>query len=235
VATTKSLAFAGAFQQPITVDAVAPLDKQIADPAQRVLMGRAEARRKALRMLGQTILNTRDAQGAALSEALHKSPTDQSKLNQLLEERARVTYTEQGVASVQAHAAIDGSQIVAALGLLGPKAAETGPSTLPTAEKKELAASLALESARKSLEAALLETKLPDGRTVKEAMADNPDAAVDFNAMLWVVQPDETVHRPDGSCQVTIFFDRNRLPEIFKSRRHWWQFWKWFPHKPNLL
>lgn len=235
VATTRSLTFTGAFQGPVNVDVVVPLDKQIADPAQRVLMGRAEARRKALRLLGQTIMNTRDAQGGLLGETLHKSPADQSKLNKLLEEKARVTFTEQGVASVHATAAIEGRQIVETLGLLAPKAAETGPSALPSGEKKELAASMALESARKSLQAALLETKLPDGRTVKEAMEADPDAAVDFNAMLWVVQPDETAYRPDGSCQVTIFFDRNRLPEIFKNRRHWWQFWKWFPHKPNLL
>lgn len=223
--TTNTMAFAGVLNGPIRAESAAALDGQIADPAQRVLMAQAEARRKALRTLGQVILTQRDAQGGALGEALKKSPSDQSRLNTLLEEQARVTFAMEG-SGVHASAVIDGAQVMSAIGLAGPQTGANpaaGGATLQA--KKEASYNLALEDAKRKLEQALMESKAPDGeRTVRQALEDSPDAKVDFNAMIWVVQPDETTYGADGACQVTIFFDRNRLQEIFKNNgRPWWR------------
>lgn len=221
-ATVTSLTFAGILSGSIKSDASATFDKTIADPAQRALMAQAEARRKALRALGQTILTQRDIQGQALGEALKKSPTDQSKLNTLLEQKARVTFQTEGP-GVRATATIEGQQVMETLGLVSPVLGATTPAELD--EKKAISASLALEAARKNLRQALLETALPDGRTVKQALAQDQTAAVDFDALIFIAQPDETLYYPDGSCVITIFFDVNRLPEIFKPPHHWWKFW----------
>lgn len=220
VATTSSLGFAGLLRGPIKAESSAPLDARINDPAQRVLMAQAEARRKALRTLGGVIMAQRGQQGATLGEMLRKSPTDQSKLNTLLEQKAQVTFANEAQ-GVHASAMIDGRQVMDALGLAAQQSAalKTGGSL---EEKKAIAYNLAFENAKKKLEQALLEIRLPDGHSVREALEANSDVALDFNAMLWVVQPDETHYMPDGSCEVTIFFDRNRVPEILKGKRKWW-------------
>lgn len=218
--TSGTLVFTGILRGPVTAEAAAPLDKRVADPATRLMMAQAAARKKALRALGRVILETRDMQGAALGEALKSSPLEQSKLEKLLEEQARLDYRDLGE-EVRATATIDGQRVLDTLGLIGPQLA--GPAQAPPApETKELAYNLALEDAKKKLEQALLAEKLPDGRILKQALADNPSATTDFNALIWVVQPDETQYLNDGSCQVTIFFDRNRLADIFKVKRRWW-------------
>lgn len=223
--TTNTLSFSGVMSGPIRAESAAALDGQIADPAQRVLMAQAEARRKALRTLGQVILSQRDAQGGPLGEALKKSPADQSRLNTLLEEQAKVTFAMEGT-GVHATAMIDGGQVMSAIGLAGPQAgAASAPGGASLQAKKEASYNLALDDAKRKLEQALMESKAPEGeQTVREALEENPDAKVDFNAMLWVVQPDETTYGADGSCQLTIFFDRNRLQDIFKNNgRPWWR------------
>ena len=60
-------------------------------------------------------METRDLQGAALGEQLRKSPTDQSKLEKLLEEQARVTFRNVND-GLRAHAAIDGKLVTDTLG-----------------------------------------------------------------------------------------------------------------------
>jgi hypothetical protein len=225
MATTSSVAFSGLLHGPIRAEAAAPLDGKIADPAQRALMAQAEARRMALRNMGQLILRLRTSQGGSIGESLKNNPTEQSKLNALLEEQAKVTFANEGQ-GIHATAVIEGERVMDALGFLAPQIA-AAPTGAALEAKKEASYALAVEDAKKKLEQTLLEDKLPDGRTVRQGLADNPDAALDFNAMLWVVQPDETRYLSDGSCEVTIFFDRNRLPEVFaKHKRHWWQFWR---------
>ena len=95
----------------------------------------------------------------------------------------------------------------------------TGPlAAPPTPGKKGYVLQPGAGGCKKKLEQALQAEKLPDGRTVKQALADNPGAATDFSAILFVVQPDETRYLPDGTCEVTIFFDRNRpCPIISKN------------------
>lgn len=219
-AATTTLKFAGMLRGPIKAESAATLDPAIADPAQRTLMAQAEARRKALRTLGGVILAQRGQQGATLGESLRKSPTDQSKLNTLLEEQARVAFASEGT-GVHATATIEGQQVMDTLGLLAqqPTAMTTG-GTLE--EKKAIAYTKALADAKQKLQVELMTTQLPDGRPVREALENNSDASRDLSAMLWVLQPDETHYNSDGSCEVIIFFDRNRVPEIFKGKPRWW-------------
>jgi hypothetical protein len=215
------IAFQGALSGVLVCQARAALDAQVADPAQRLLMARAEARRAALRALGQKITAATDKQGRRLADQLKDDPGKQATLNEMLENVAQVTYQEQDQAT-WAKAQLNGLKALEVLNANPPAAAaKASPAWTPqqAAQHRRLAYDKALREVKAMLREKAMNLELSDKRLVKEALAEDRSATQELDALLFLAQPDEINYLPDGSCEMTIYFDRNRVRELAERKR----------------
>lgn len=221
--------FAAILNGPLEARATAPQDGNIADPTQRALMARAEARRTALRMLAQTLMRAKDGDGHTLAQVVKQSPERQNALANLLDAKATVSFEDREQKAF-AVASIDGAQVLGLLkekGGAGKAAAPVAASPEEQEKLKTQAQDKALDEAKKKLREQLLATNLKSGKTIGQVVADSKSAARELDALLFLVRPDEVNILEDGSCEVTIYFDRNRaIDAIENGRKKWWQPWK---------
>jgi len=214
-------AFQGALKGALVCEAHAALDGQVADPAQRLLLARAEARRAALRALGQKITAATDKQGQSLAERLKDNPGKQAILNEMLENVAQVTYQEKDQAT-WAKAELSGPKVVEVLDANTPSVAATAGAALTPQQAEQhrrLAYDKALREVKAMLRAKAMNLELSDKRLVKDALAEDQSAMQELDALLFLAQPDEVKYLPDGSCEMTVYFDRNRVRELAERKR----------------
>ena len=211
---------------PLMAKGTAVFAQQIADPAQRRLRARAEARRSALRDLGRKLAALTDTQGHKLGERLKAIPDKQAALGQLLETASRVEFKEQSVSST-AQVTMDGLLILRLLNKATPGSAfSEAKLTLQQIEARRIRVrDAALTKARAKIGEQILNIPLADGRLFKDALAADASAKKEFDAIIKIFQiapPDEVRYLPDGSCQVTLFFNKNIARELaaHKAEEH---------------
>ena len=219
-------AYAKALTGNLEARATASFDAKVADPAQQVLMARAEARRSALRLLAQTMLSVKDADGRALADLLKSSPERQAALSELLDAQASVTFEEKDQ-KAYAQASIKGQKVFETLTQTSTtqvkKDTELTPAQLD--DRKSRAYDVALKDVKGKLKTEMMAVKLPDGRSAKEALDEDSSAARELEALIFLAQPDEVHYTGDGSCEMALFFDRNRVISIATRKYHRWMPW----------
>ncbi len=199
-------------------------DAALDDPAARMLVARASARRDALRKLATAILETKDAGGVPVSQAIAGNADTSARLNKLLEEQALIVYADDSKGIV-ATAKLSADLLRAAFN----PASETGQPILTEAQKEQAnqaAYDKALVKAKQQLKTELLAVKVKGDRTVGDALAKDSSAMNDLDARLFITQPDEVTYPVVGTCKVAIFFDKNRAIELAQRSVPWWKVWQ---------
>ncbi len=217
----------GMLNVPLKTDAVVPLRPEIASAPERVLIARAEARRNALRKLGQTVGSVADPKGRPLAQLLKSDEPRRKALGRLLDSRSHVTFEErdgQALATV----AIAPEVIVSELnspqyGALAYERDDLTSQELLTRRNESL--KLATEDAKLKLRAQVLSVKLADARLLSEALLQNHKAEQRLNELIARVAPDEVKYHDDGAAVVTIFFDANDARALVEPRRRGWLVW----------
>lgn len=219
--------FAAALAGTLKADATAPHDSQLPDPAQRVLLARAEARRAALRALGQNLLDLPDKNGHLLSEFLKETPDKKVALNELIESEARIGYQERE-SVCQATASLDGRRALEVLGRPTPGQANKSETLTPDQleKRKRQSYDMAFDEVKKKLREELDRILLPDGRTIQAALAKDASARQELDALIFLTRPDDVHYTSDGSCALTLFFDRNlAIALATRAGHHGWRPW----------
>ena len=201
------------------------LDNGIDDVALRAVMARAAARRAALRTLAGDVLKTPSTiDGATLDARLRNNQARRQRIDQLIEDRATTEYkasTERVVAKVS----LDGNALVRMLEEPLDEAAvpdeELDPFQLRIRQSE--ARNNTVRELQKNLKQALLQVELDDGRRLGEALAGDPTAMRELEHKIFLVGPDETQYRDDGSCEVTVYYDANQARRLVTHDRGWWR------------
>jgi hypothetical protein len=175
---------------------------------------RAAARRAALRELAAQIIRTTDSQGRALGAQLTAQPQLLAGFNAIIDSQAQVD-VRPGATDVQATAQLNGQTLAQGLKLdsLTPQ-----PSADELEQLRQRSRETALELAKAALRTTLLETPLEDGRTFGATFAAQPEVLNEIDALIFLLQPDETKYLRNGAAEVSIYFDRNAVRDV--ARRH---------------
>jgi hypothetical protein len=189
----------------LRAEGTSTLDPSIADPAQRLMMARAQARRQALQQLSERLAALPVEGGATLGGRLASNEPARTALAALLESRARVDYSE-SEGACRADAQLDSEAISQSLAEHQNDSQAAAPVTEAV---RQAALDDALARAKTSLREQVMAIELPGGGTVGQALAQDSDARRDLEARIFILQPDEVHQLPDGSCEVRIYFDRN--------------------------
>lgn len=180
------------------------------DRAQRAIAARAEARRKALRALGAQIVAWRLEGGSTVREFLARNPDAAEALGSILESQSEVQFQE-NAGTVTASASIPGKAVAGALKIRAqPEPAAAGPGEKLSPEQ-EAARDIALEAARKLLQAAILDEPYKNGKTLKGVVDPKK-----LGQTVGQLPAQEVEFTKDGLCRVTVALERKRLPGLVR-------------------
>ncbi|MCH8332982.1 hypothetical protein IIC65_03535 [Candidatus Sumerlaeota bacterium] len=185
---------------------------------QSLTLARAEARRRALRSMALKILAYRSRDAPRLLLLLGPDETWWTeRLTTCLEEQSTVEYSRIDQ-QVTAKAVISGSAVLDALQIdVGPTGgARSSSATVARAASQSMrqrALSQALTQAREQLGERLLDSR-SSGRSIRSLIDRDETLRADFDRMLASIEPEGIRYYPDGSCEVTLVFNRDRLDEL---------------------
>lgn len=187
------------------------LERKIADPSQRAMIGRAGARREALRTLWGGLEASLRGGGQLKKDEPGDSLGMTADIEKVLETQSAIEYEEAEGRAV-AHASAPTAELLRALHRHGALVLETG--TRSQEERRKDAKMAAVDDAKNKLRVELGAMKLSDGRTLDKFLESNKDAARDLDVLIFIAKSDAVEYFDNDACRVTIYFDRNRARQL---------------------
>ncbi len=190
---------------------------------QRLAVARAEARRNAIRGLTTEVLASRPSdKEPALSELMKRHADWPDLLIRCIEEQSEIEYGQQ-VTKIMARAKLAGTALIRAVQAGSGNVAEeteisagSAPQT-SLAQRREEAQKRALEDARRLLREELLKTPTRDG-SLGSMIGQSPEVSGQLDRLLGLTDAHDIQFKSDGTCEVTILFDRNRALHLIPQR-----------------
>lgn len=185
---------------------------------QRIAIAEAQARRNALRALGEKILAHRPDGTISIRDLANRNPDLVSRLADFLEKDAKVEFAS-GPQEVVASAAAPGDGLLQKLNLKPPPTIEEKPKPAadgvgPSDASRKETLDLAMKTARKMLYGKVLETETSQG-TLQELVFKDDALAGKLKSMVDQVEPETPPKfHPNGTCEVTLMLPRSRLEEV---------------------
>lgn len=195
-----------------------PLMIEPASTGQATALELVQARRQVVEGVSLDLARYLDRVQPDWRERLGARPAIREQLEALIESQTKVNLLT-SPDQVEAQASLPGSTVAEFLRNTDIFAAHDSRSS---EQRRQSAYNEALKKAKYNLRETLLEMPLEDDEAFGEFLKGKRAAQNDFNALLIIAKPDQVRYRDDDSCEITLFFDRNRIRQLAEDHDRGW-------------